>query len=180
MILVSNRANPAARLTRFLELPEAVIANVIGLVGAQDLGSLSSGSKCLLDKVLEHIPAITLRVDGTSDRSPWGPKARSRPPHAVQAAQRKSKSTLKLCLKIWGKTTKDQAVVAALKKLAERKTEGGTCFVPCTSLCTLEIQVGDMLRVSKNAAGQLKGAPNLGHACCRAVHMPGHRRHLSW
>jgi hypothetical protein len=84
----------------FLELPDAAIADVIGLVSAHDLASLGSGSKCLLDKVLEHTPAITLRVDGSSKRLPWGPNARGRPPHAVQAAHRKSKSTLKLCLKI--------------------------------------------------------------------------------
>jgi hypothetical protein len=166
-------------MTGLLELPDAVITDVINLISAQDWGSLSCGSKCLLDNVLEHTPAVTLRVDGSSSLSPLGPSVRSRPPHALQAAQRKSKSTLKLCLKIWGRSTQDEAVAAAMR-LAERRTEKGTHSVACTSVCTLEIKVGILFGVTQNAAGQLEDAKPRTSICCRGVHMPGHRRHPSW
>jgi hypothetical protein len=118
------------------------MSDIICLIGPKDMASLAIGSQALLSTVLEHTPAITLRIDGTSSQSPWGPLAgRSRLPHAVQAAQRKSQSTLRLCLRIHGKSTCDQAVAAALRKLGERATEGGQRWKSCTSVCALEIKV---------------------------------------
>jgi hypothetical protein len=88
---------------KFLDLPEVVIVDVFRMVSSQDLAVLSAGNKTLLDAVLEHTPAISLRSNGTSSRSPLGPFAQNRLPHAVQAAQRKSQSTLKLCCGFWAK-----------------------------------------------------------------------------
>jgi hypothetical protein len=162
-----------------LELPGAVITNLLSLVSAQDLDSLSSGNKCLLDGVLQHTPAITLRVNGSAreDESPWGPLLRSRPPHALQAVHRKSKGALKLCLQIWGKSTQDQAVAAALERLTEHITEEGTSLVECRSVCALEIKVS--CREHRVLCNQQEAQP-CSLDCCRAAHMRGRGRHQNW